>query len=73
MPDLATFPSRITIDGFIYDKKGYNDIGGVFYNSKDNPSDITSKFISLYPDGKLTYLFDGLELIWNKDYQVITD
>lgn len=28
MPDLALFPSRITIDGFVYDKQGYNDIGG---------------------------------------------
>ncbi|MCR4831079.1 MULTISPECIES: hypothetical protein [unclassified Butyrivibrio] len=71
MSRVVTFPDRMLIDGFVYEKQGYNNEGGVFYNSKDNPSDITSKFISLYPDGKLTYLYDGLELIWNKDFKII--
>ena len=71
MSEAVTFPNRMIIDGFIYEKQGNNNEGGVFYNSKDNPSDITSKFISLYPDGRLTYLYEGLELIWNKDFQII--
>ena len=69
---ITEFPKRLLIDGFVYEKKSPHD-GGAYYDSKDNPSEITSKFICLYPNGELTYNWNGLEQKWNKTYQVIRE
>ena len=68
---ITQFPEVITIDGFIYKKMQTRDNGGAYYDSYDNPSDITSKSICLYPNGELTYNWRGLEQKWNKTYKVI--
>ncbi|MBR1857155.1 MAG: hypothetical protein IJ803_08820 [Oribacterium sp.] len=69
---ITEFPKRITIDGFVYEKQtAHKD--GMFYNSKDNPSEITSRFVSLYPNGELTYLWNGIEQKWNKRFQVVKE
>ena len=68
---ITKFPEVITIDGFIYKKMQTRDNGGAFYDSYDNPSDITSKSICLYPNGELTYSWRGLEQKWNKTYKVV--
>ena len=68
---ITQFPEVITIDGFIYKKMQTKDTGGAYYDSYDNPSDITSKSICLYPNGELTYNWRGLEQKWNKTYKVI--
>ncbi|MBE5832371.1 MAG: hypothetical protein E7306_11620 [Butyrivibrio sp.] len=70
---ITEFPKRLLIDGFIYEKKSPHDGGGAYYDSKDNPSEITSKFICLYPNGELTYNWNGLEQKWNKQYSVIKE
>ncbi|WP_026495743.1 hypothetical protein [Butyrivibrio sp. WCD3002] len=69
---ITEFPQRITIDGFVYERKSAHN-NAMYYDSKDNPSEITSRFISLYPNGELTYLWDGLELKWNKQFEVVKE
>ena len=68
---ITQFPEVITIDGFVYKKVKQRASGGAYYDSKDNPSEITSKSICLYPDGGLTYSWMGLEQKWNKSYRVV--
>jgi hypothetical protein len=68
---ITQFPEVITIDGFIYKKKAQRASGGAYYDSKDNPSEITSKSICLCPNGELTYSWRGVEQKWNKSYRVI--
>ena len=58
---ITQFPEVITIDGFIYKKMSQRASGGAYYDSKDNPSEITSKSICLYPNGELTYSWRGVE------------
>ncbi len=45
--------------------------GGAYYDSKDNPSEIASKSICLYPNGELTYSWRGVEQRWNKSYKIV--
>ncbi|WP_185752358.1 hypothetical protein [Butyrivibrio sp. AE2032] len=40
-------------------------------NDKDNPSEIISKSICLYPNGELTYSWRGVEQKWNKSYRIV--
>ncbi len=68
---ITQFPEVITIDGFIYKKTEQRDSGGAYYDSKDNPSEITSRSICLYPNGELTYNWRGHEQRWNKSYRVL--
>ena len=69
---ITEFPRRITIDGFVYEKQSAHD-DAMYYNSKDNPSEITSRYVSLYPNGELTYFWNGIEMKWNKQYKVIKE
>lgn len=39
---------------------------GMYYRSTKNPDPITNICISLYPDGKLTYLWNGFEQNYGK-------
>ncbi len=70
---ITQFPSIITIDGFVYRKKADHEGGGAYYDSYDNPSEITSKSICLYPNGELTYSWRGVEQKWNKTYKVMRE
>ncbi|WP_022766245.1 hypothetical protein [Butyrivibrio sp. XPD2006] len=68
---ITQFPEVITIDGFVYKKMSQGVSGGAYYDSYDNPSEITSKSICLYPNGELTYSWRGIEQKWNKSFRVI--
>ena len=68
---ITQFPEVITIDGFIYKKMSQRASGGAYYDSKDNPSEITSKSICLYPNGELTYSWRGVEQKWNESYRIV--
>ena len=68
---ITQFPEVITIDGFVYKKMSQGVSGGAYYDSYDNPSEITSKSICLYPNGDLTYSWRGIEQKWNKSFRVI--
>ena len=46
---ITQFPEVITVDGFVYKKVEQRASGGAYYDSKDNPSEITSKSMCLYP------------------------
>ena len=69
---ITEFPRRIIVDGFVYEKKSAHD-DGMYYDSKDNPSEITSRNISLYPSGELTYFWNGIEQKWDKNYKVVRE
>ena len=68
---ITQFPEVKTIDGFVYKKMSQDVSGGAYYDSYDNPSEITSKSICLYPNGDLTYSWRGIEQKWNKSFRVI--
>ena len=68
---ITQFPEVITIDGFVYKKMSQRASGGAYYDSKDNPSEITSKSICLYPNGELTYSWRGVEQKWTKSYRMV--
>ncbi|WP_026653745.1 hypothetical protein [Butyrivibrio proteoclasticus] len=70
---ITEFPKRLLIDGFVYEKQSAHDGGGAYYDSKDNPSEITSKFVCLYPNGELTYSWNGIERKWDKTYRVVRE
>jgi len=57
-PDSALFPTK----EYVYDKMYVHEGGGCYYRSKDNPDPVTNAFVSLYPDGHLTYLWNGTEM-----------
>lgn len=38
----------------------------IIYHSKENPDPVTDTCISLYPDGKLTFLWNGIEQNYGK-------
>ena len=40
--------------------------GGMYYHSEECSDVITGSFISLYPDGRLTYLWNGYEHEYGK-------
>lgn len=75
----VTFPETISIklypnasprDQWVVYKKDYeHEDGGCYYYSEDNSSPVTSQFVSLYPDGSLTYLWDGVEKPFNKEWR----
>ncbi len=70
---ITQFPRRIIIEGFIYEKKENHEGGGAYYDSKDNPSEITSRSVCLYPNGELTYRWRGGEQKWDKSYRVVRE
>jgi hypothetical protein len=73
------YPERIFIQtlsddsGYIYTKDYEHENGGCYYSSKDNPSPIDSVCISLYPDGHLTYLWNGIEKEYNHKWFKINE
>ena len=49
------YPKEIYLDGYTYTQMYFHEGGGMYYHSKECHDPITSVFITLYPDGKLTY------------------
>ena len=70
-----TYPESILIEKFPntwieYQKMYEHAKNGCYYEEKIYSNDfITGNFISLYPDGKLTYLWNGIEHEWNVKYK----
>lgn len=71
------YPDKIYIEVYPETKKGYiyykdyeHENGGCYYRSKDNTNPIDGAFISLYPDGHLTFLWNGVEKPYNRKWKV---
>ena len=60
------YPKEIYLDGYAYTQMYEHKKGGMYYHSKDCPDPITNTCISLYPDGRLTYLWNGIESDYGK-------
>lgn len=60
------FPKEIYLDGYTYTQMYEHKKGGMYYHSTENPDPITNTCISLYPDGRLTYLWNGFEHNYGK-------
>lgn len=75
-----SFPDEIFIEmypqthrGYIYKKDYLHEGGGCYYHSAENNSPVDGCFVSLYPDGHLTYLWNGVEKPLNRDWKEITN
>ena len=60
------FPKEIYLDGYTYTQMYEHEKGGMYYHSEECPDPITNICISLYPDGRLTYLWNGIESDYGK-------
>ena len=60
------YPKEIYLDGYTYTQMYEHEKGGMYYHSEECNDVITGSFISLYPDGRLTYLWDGYEHEYGK-------
>ena len=68
------FPDCILIEKYSnkwyeYHKHYEHEKGGCYYDSDDELDYVTGGWISLYPDGHLTYLWNGIEKIWNVNWK----
>ena len=66
---IVVYPS--TNIGYVYEKTYEHEGGGCYYRSKENTSPVDGDFISLYHDGRLTYLWNGIEKDYNKEWFVV--
>lgn len=69
------YPQVIEIEKYpnkwvTYTKMHAHEGGGCYYKCNDRNDVITGVFVSLYPDGHLTYLWDGYEHDWNRPWRV---
>lgn len=55
------YPKEIYLDGCTYMQMYEHEKGGMYYHLEECSEVITGSFISLYPDGRLTYLWNGIE------------
>lgn len=76
--EVYTFPEKIWIEmypkthnGYEYTKQYEHEDGGCYYRSVENRDPATGAFISLYPDGRLTYLWNGIEKPLNREWHEI--
>jgi hypothetical protein len=60
------YPKEIYLDGYTYVQMYEHEKGGMYYHSKENPDLVTNTCISLYPDGELTFLWNGIEQNYGK-------
>ena len=72
---VSTFPEKIFIlnypstnKGYVYTKDYAHENGGCYYSADANSSPVDGGFISLYPDGHLTFLWNGVEKPYNHDW-----
>ena len=63
---MMKFNFQIYLDGYTYTPMYEHEGGGMYYHSEECNNPITSIFISLYPDGRLTYLWNGIENNYGK-------
>lgn len=72
-----SYPNNILIEKYPnnwieYVKHYEHENGGCYYKEKEQSTDfITGSFISLYPDGHLTFLWNGVESNWNKAWKEV--
>ena len=78
--ELYRFPEKIWIEvypethnGYEYVKDYEHEGGGCYYRSPENDDPIAGSFVSLYPDGRLTYLWNGQEKPLNREWYPIED
>lgn len=76
----CSFPEKIWIElypethnGHEYVKDYEHEDGGCYYRSPENDDPITGSFVSLYPDGRLTYLWNGQEKLLNREWHIVED
>lgn len=43
--------------------------GGCYYQTNEDDNPITSVFVSLYPDGRLTYLWNSVEKAFDVNWK----
>lgn len=55
------YPKEIFLDGYTYTQMYEHEKGGMYYDSEECKDVVMGSFISLYPDGRLTYLWNGIE------------
>ena len=60
------YPKEIYLNGYTYVQMYEHEKGGMYYHSEENLNPVTNVCISLYPDGKLTYLWNGIEQNYGK-------
>lgn len=60
------FPKEIYLNGYTYIQMYEHERGGMYYRSEENPNPVMNTYISLYPDGKLTFLWNGIEQKYGK-------
>lgn len=60
------YPKEICLDDYTYTQMYKHEKGGMYYRSTENPDPITNTCISLYPDGRLTYLWNGVKQNYGK-------
>lgn len=71
---FSNFPERIEIEVYpgdwkVYVKQYEHDDGGCYYRCKDISDPMISSFVSLYPDGTLTFLWNGVEKKWDRRWR----
>ena len=66
------YPKEIYLDGYTYVQMYEHEKGGMYYHSKEKPELITCICISLYSNGKLTFLWNGIEQNYGK-YDIINN
>lgn len=69
-----TFPNTIQIElypnkWYTYTKMYEHEDGGCYYQTYEDDNPITSAFVSLYPDGRLTYLWNGVEKAFDVNWK----
>ena len=78
LSESSQFPEKIFIvvypntkQGYVYTKDYEHENGGCYYRSKENNSPVDGSFISLYPDGHLTYTWDGIEKPYDHEWYTV--
>lgn len=74
----TSFPEKIYIKmypqtdtGYVYVKDYEHENGGCYYHSDENSNPVDGAFVSLYPDGHLTYLWEGVEKPLNREWTLV--
>lgn len=78
--EIINFPETISIllypttDTWVTYTKDYeHEGGGCYYRTKDSSDPVLSNFVSLYPDGSLTYLWEGVEKPLNHKWREVVE
>lgn len=76
--EVYEYPEKIFIElypsthkGAVYEKQYEHEGGGCYYRTREDNNPVTSNFVSLYSDGHLTYLWNGSEKDWNREWRTV--